>query len=176
MRSFAERILQFAAGFLIFASYMVGFIKTEQSAKNYLITYNNGINFPIVIGLYLVTAALFFKLIPWPKIKILAIFTLTIGNLVFFPRLIHQEFRLNETHLTIVSSGYVEAYPWNDLQSIIIYKQRSGRSTITYWKMTDSYGNVIDDQLENSLMAQSREITEQFATSHGVTFDNQLHP
>jgi len=106
----------------------------------------------------------------------LAIFALTLGNLVFFPRLIRQEFRLNDTHLTIVSSGFVEAYPWADLQSIIIYKQKSGRSTITYWKMTDTNGNVIDDELENSLMAQSREITEQFATSHGVTFDNQLHP
>jgi hypothetical protein len=95
---------------------------------------------------------------------------------VFFPRLIRQEFRLNETHLTIVSSGYVEAYPWNDLQSIIIYKQQSGRSTITYWKMTDKAGNVMDAELENSLMEQSREITEQLATSHGVTFDNQLHP
>lgn len=176
MRSFSEEILQIATGFLIFASYLVSFTKTEQSATNYLITYDNALNFPIVIGLYIVTAVLFFYLIQSRKIKILAIFTLTLGNLVFFPRLIRQEFRLNETHLTIVSSGYVEAYPWNDLQSIIIYKQRSGRSTITYWKMTDSYGNVIDDQLENSLMAQSREITEQFATSHGVTFDNQLHP
>lgn len=176
MRSFAEGILQIATGFLIFASYLVSFTKTEQSATNYLITYDNALNFPIVIGLYVLTATLFFKLIPWPKIKMLAIFTLTLGNLVFFPRLIRQEFRLNDTHLTTVSSGYVEAYPWTDLQSIIIYKQRSGRSTITYWKMTDSYGNVIDNQLENSLMAQSREITEQFATSHGVIFDNQVNP
>lgn len=176
MHSFTERILAIVTGFLIFASYSIAFTKIEQSATSYLITYDNTINFPIVIGLYVLTAVLFFKLIPWPKIKVLAIFALTLGNLVFFPRLIRQEFRLNETHLTIVSSGYVEAYPWNDLQSIIIYKQQSGRSTITYWKMTDTNGNVIDDQLENSLMEQSREITEQFATSHGVTFDNQLHP
>ena len=176
MRSFTERILAIATGFLIFASYSVEFTKTEQSTTSYLITYNNAINFPIIIVLYLLTAALFFKLIPWPKIKMLAIFALTLGNLVFFPRLIRQEFRLNDTHLTIVSSGFVEAYPWADLQSIIIYKQKSGRSTITYWKMTNNYGNVIDDELENSLMAQSREITEQFATSHGVIFDNQVNP
>lgn len=176
MRDFLERILAIITMFLIFASYSVAFTKIEQSATSYLITYDNTINFPIVIGLYVGTVTLFFKLIPWPKIKVLAIFALTLGNLVFFPRLIRQDFRLNETHLTIVSSGYVESYPWNDLQSIIIYKQPSGRSTITYWKMTDINGNVMDDQLENSLMAQSREITEQFATSHGVRFDNQVNP
>jgi cytochrome b subunit of formate dehydrogenase len=79
MHSFTERILAIVTGFLIFASYSIAFTKIEQSATSYLITYDNTINFPIVIGLYVLTAALFFKLIPWPKIKVLAIFALTLG-------------------------------------------------------------------------------------------------
>lgn len=35
MRSFAEGVLQIATGFLIFASYLIGFTKTEQSATIY---------------------------------------------------------------------------------------------------------------------------------------------
>lgn len=177
MRDFLERILAIITGFLIFASYSVGFTKTEQSATNYLITYNNEMNFPLVIGLYLITLALFFKLIPWPKIKALAMFALTLGNLVFFPRLIRQEFRLNDTHLTIVASGYVEAYPWATIQSIIIYERNpSSRAATIRWKITDKAGNIVADQLEHALMEQSREIAEQFATSHGVSFDNQVNP
>lgn len=176
MRRFIKNYLGIAIPFLIFASYLVEFTKIEQSATAYRIRYANAINFPFIIGLYLLTLMLFLWIITPRKLKILAISILTIGNLVFFPRLIRQEFRLNETHLTIVSSGYVEAYPWNDLQSVIIYKQPSGRSTITYWKMTDKKGNIIADELENRLMAQSREVTEQFATNHGVTFENQVNP
>ncbi|KPL83352.1 hypothetical protein [Herpetosiphon geysericola] len=176
MRRFIKNYIGIAIPFLIFASYLVEFTKIEQSATAYSITYANAINFPIVIGLYLLTLMLFLWIITPRKLKILAISTLTIGNLVFFPRLIRQEFRLSASELTIISSGYVEFFAWDSLQSITLYTQRSGRSSTTYWKMTDKNGNIIANELENGLMEQSREITEQFATNHGVTFENQVNP